>query len=272
MHRSQLPRVPSQGAWPYVKLPACLEFPSRTEAHVWATRSNWYPTSTLDHYLDILSETERIRTSNFVLRGKQNEYIVAHAMLRNIIAGYLRCEPREVRLTESEHGKPTCQHDTRLAFNLAHGQGSIVLAVANGCEVGVDIEQVRPVPDAEHIVRRYCCSEETERFLDMNKIGQDRAFFRLWTRKEAYLKSLGIGLAGSLNSFEVAFGEDEPFRLKRGEPGPWSLFHLEPFPGFVGALAVRGHVVRLSGGIIAHLESDIPHPNKPDWLEQSHDL
>jgi 4'-phosphopantetheinyl transferase len=239
---------------------------------VWATRSNWCPTSTLDHYLDILSETERIRASKLMHRNKQNEYIVAHAMLRNIIAGYLRCEPKEVRLTAGDHGKPACQHDTRLAFNLAHGRGTVLIAVANGHEVGVDIEQVRPVPDAEHIVRRYFCPEESERFLAMNKIGQDRAFFRLWTRKEAYLKSLGMGLAGSLNSFEVAFGVGEPFRLKRGEPGPWSLFHLEPFPGFVGALAVRGHVVRLSGGIIGHPESDIQHTKKSDWLEQSHDL
>jgi 4'-phosphopantetheinyl transferase len=147
-------------------------------------------------------------------------------------------------------GKPLCQNDTRLSFNLTHGQGAILIAVASGYEVGVDVEQVRPIPDVRYLAQHYFAPREIEHLFAIDEAELNLAFLQLWTRKEAYLKSLGVGLSHSLDSFEVTFGPGVPFRLHGGESGPWSLFHLEPFPDFVGALAVRGRALRLSGGLM----------------------
>jgi len=247
---SPLPRVPSRGAWTDVFLPSSLEFLDRTEVHIWATRSHWHAKSSLDRYFAILNEPERRRASNFAFDKDRNEYVTAHAMLRITLARYLRCEPKYVVLTQSHHGKPVCLQDTECTFNLTHSQGAILIAVAAGYDVGVDVERVRPVPDIENLARRYFASKENERLFAFDPIERERAFFQLWTRKEAYLKSLGAGLWHSLDSFEVAFGSGVPFRLCGEEPGPWSLFDFEPFRGFVGALAVRGASLQLCGGVL----------------------
>jgi 4'-phosphopantetheinyl transferase len=179
-------------------------------------------------------------------------------MLRTILARYLGREPKDIPLIKTEHGKPTCRDRADLSFSLAHAQGAVLIAVTIGCEVGVDVEQVRPMPDATDLVRRYFSPREMRRFLATEEPERDRAFFRLWTRKEAYLKALGLGLSEPLDSFDVTFGADEPVRVQRGRSGPWSLFHLEPFPTFVGALAVRGEVGRLAGGVIYPTPERVP--------------
>jgi 4'-phosphopantetheinyl transferase len=247
--------VPSAAAWRDVTLPSRLAFRGRAEVHVWATCSHWHGKPSVDRSLAILSEQERQRASKFALDRDQHEYLVAHAMLRTMLARYLRCAPEDVAFANGHHGKPVCQNDLGYTFNLAHGQGAIVLAVTAGHDVGIDVEQVRPVSDIDGLARRFFAPDEVARLSSFDETQRDRAFFELWTRKEAYLKCLGLGLSHPLDSFEVTFGLGAAFRLRGGEPGPWSLFHLAPFPNSVGALAVRADAVRLYGGVVRNLIS-----------------
>src|SRR5579872_816979 len=97
MQNSQLPCVPSCGAWSDVVLPFALDF-NRAEVHLWATRSDWHAKPLFDQYLSILSDQERKRASEFVLNKDRDDYVVAHAMLRTTLARYLRCAPEAVTL------------------------------------------------------------------------------------------------------------------------------------------------------------------------------
>src|SRR5262249_43281587 len=72
------------------------------------------------------------------------------------------------------------------------------------------------------------------------------AFFRSWTRKEAYVKAKGGGLSIPLNQFDTSIGpastavllgaEDDPWKASR-----WMLKELDPGPGYSAALAVEGY-------------------------------
>jgi 4'-phosphopantetheinyl transferase len=239
------------GTWLELVVPEMLDRPAQDEAHVWASTGAGVSRPALADYIGVLSNEERCRASRFVHDRHRSEYVMAHATLRVLLGRYLGCGPADVALSKSPQGKPRCEHDRNLSFNMAHADGAVVVAIAAGHDVGVDLERIHPVSDVVSLVRRQFSSIEADAFLALPEEERDCAFCRLWTRKEAYVKALGRGLSYPLDSFEVTFGRDEPFRVGRAEPGPWSFFHLEPWRGFVGALAVRGNVVRLAGGIVA---------------------
>jgi 4'-phosphopantetheinyl transferase len=143
--------------------------------------------------------------------------------------------------------------ETDLAFNLAHSERRAVYAFATGCELGVDVEAVRPVNDAEGIVRRFFSPAECAEWRALARAERDAAFFRCWTRKEAYIKALGDGLMLPLDGFQVSLRPGEPARLIRARGDAeaarrWTLVALTPGAGYAGALALAesGRQVRES--------------------------
>lgn len=114
-----------------------------------------------------------------------------------------------------------------------------------GRDVGVDVEEVRPTFGGEAIARRFFAPEEVATLLDLPEAARTLAFFHGWTRKEAYIKAQGLGLALPLDSFAVAIHPDQPAGLLVTRPDPaeatrWRLIELPADPGLVAALCVRG--------------------------------
>ena len=114
----------------------------------------------------------------------------------------------------------------------------------------MDVEFVRQDFDLEPFARRFFSPQETASLHALPQDQQVAAFFACWTRKEAYLKARGDGLTLALDSFDVSLEPGEPARLRAvqgdaQEAGRWSLAHLVPKPGFVGALALEGAGWRL---------------------------
>ena len=137
-----------------------------------------------------------------------------------------------------------------LRFNLSHSQGLALYAVTRGREIGVDLECIRPISDAEQIAERFFSAHENAVFRTIPAHEKPKAFFNCWTRKEAYLKALGDGLARPLDEFDVSLAPGEPAKLLRIEGAPqeasrWSLNRLEPGSGYVAALAVEGYGYQL---------------------------
>lgn len=179
--------------------------------------------------------------------------MAARIRLRRILARYLSIEPGQISFTYSEYGKPELggEFERRgLRFNLSHANELGLLAVTLRRPVGVDLEYLRDDLAGEAIARRVFSPAETASWLALPDALRTRAFFTCWTRKEALIKAIGEGLSIPLQSFDVTFLPGEPAALTAVRPdaqeaGHWSLLHLEPGPGYVGAAAVCGPVEKL---------------------------
>lgn len=129
-----------------------------------------------------------------------------------------------------------------LAFNVSHCDGTALISLAAGCDVGVDVEAPRHVREPRRVAHRMFARSEAKVIAELGPELAAAAFLRCWTAKEAVLKALGIGLAGRLDEVVVDARPHVPLRL-RGVPGPrlasdWTLHAVELPQGLVGALAL----------------------------------
>jgi 4'-phosphopantetheinyl transferase len=211
---------------------------------VWAVRLA-APAAVSRAFRSLLSPEEMSRADRFAQAHLKASYEVSHGVLRVLLSPYLKRSPRDLEFTFGRAGKPALRPDSRLRFNMSHSGGLAAYAFTLDCEIGIDIEEVRHMPDLEPIAQHYFCPAEAAQLLSIPGEEQRRgAFFRCWTRKESYIKAIGDGLSVPLDQFQVTFSLDSPARLLHvghdaGAASAWTLKHLDPAPGYAGALAYR---------------------------------
>jgi 4'-phosphopantetheinyl transferase len=199
----------------------------------------------------VLSRDEIDRANRFAFERLSRAYAIAHAGLRHLIAGYLQCPPENVEFTCGVRGKPELRGAHRLRFNMAHSGALALYAFATDCEVGIDVEELRPMPDLESIASRFFSGGEASELLTIEPQARMEAFFRCWTRKEAYIKAVGEGLYMPLDQFRVTLCSSQPARFVHIGSDPaaaekWRLHHLDPAPNYYGAVAYRGSLREVS--------------------------
>ncbi len=196
---------------------------------------------------DSLSADECSRADRFVFDEHRRRFALGRGALRGILALYCGCTPREIRFAYGEHGKPRladCAGGGSLQFNTSGSQQLGVCAVTVGRPVGIDVEFIRPNRE-RGLVELFFAEGERAAYDRLSDEERLAAFYRAWTRKEAYLKAHGTGLTRPLSSFEVTIAPGEPARLvadRQATPGggAWTLADLDLEPGYAGALAVAG--------------------------------
>jgi 4'-phosphopantetheinyl transferase len=202
----------------------------------------------VESYMPLLNAEELTRADRFHFTRDRNRFIIGRAVLRLILAGYLGQPPSQLTIGYGDRGKPYLLHQpasTDLRFNLAHAEGLALYAITRGREVGVDLEKVRPLPDAAAIAERFFAPAEAAKLNSvLGTVVETQAFFNCWTRKEAFVKTDGSGLSKALDSFEVTLLPEETPHILRVEglaqgAIPWTLHALQPTPGFVAALVVE---------------------------------
>jgi 4'-phosphopantetheinyl transferase len=198
--------------------------------------------SRYEFYRSVLDEQERERAARFRFDRDRSRFVIARGSLRCVLGRLTATNPHLVPLGAAEHGKPVLRPPvTGVHFNLSHSDDCVVHAVA-GVPVGVDVESVRPAADLALMLRSFA-PEERRWLLSVPGAQRDRAFFTLWTCKEAYLKALGYGLVKPLTAFAVDLTRaTEPrilYDLDDGAaPVAWRLQLFEPAPETVGCVAV----------------------------------
>lgn len=219
--------------------------PSRSAVHIWAAdldrsgREHAALTATL-------SPDEGARAARFRHETHARRFINARGTLRTLLGRYLDRDPSGIQFRYTA-GKPALADPGRepLHFNLAHADELALFAFTTAAEVGVDVERVAALPDARDIAVHYFAPDEIGQF--MRAPDEAAAFFRCWTRKEAFVKATGTGLAHPLHAFTVTVSADEPAAVVAVGDDPmeaprWFMHHLEPAPGFLGAVAVRATI------------------------------
>jgi 4'-phosphopantetheinyl transferase len=237
-------------------------WPDPAEVDVWVLRLDASASVSWD-LEKALSAEERARAERFVFPADRHRYVAAHALLREILAGYAGRFPSQMRFEHGPGGKPRLVHAEHLRFNLSHSGNVGMVAVTFAREVGIDVEALRPIPDLDVLATKCFSAAERAQFASIPEPSRLEAFLEGWTRKEAFLKALGEGLLRPLDSFDVTLRPGDPPRIlwAADDPGMaarYSLRSLRPAPGFVGALAVEGREprVRLRGRV--HAETDGP--------------
>lgn len=155
----------------------------------------------------LLSSDERERAARFHQERDRRRYVVGRGQLRTILGRVLTEDAGELALRAGPHGKPALhgpEEHARLRFNLSRSHELGVLAIQWNEEVGVDVEHVRPFPDALDIAKRFFAPEEHEALRALPATQLDAGFVSYWTRKEAVVKSLGLGLAHPMSGFVLA--------------------------------------------------------------------
>jgi 4'-phosphopantetheinyl transferase len=224
----------------------------RDEVHVWRIALD-EPDDVVSRLAGVLAPDERARAARFLAPVHGQRFRVGRGMLRAILARYLGLEPDRIEFTYGPHGKPSLAAASRTAdvrFNLAHSKDVALLGVCLGRELGVDVEAVRPLEDAERIVGRFFSAREQADFFGVAPELRQHAFFLGWVRKEAYIKAIGTGLALPLADFDVTLTPGAPPRLlhvagRPEEPRRWSFAQLDVGDAFRGAVAVEGEGWRL---------------------------
>ena len=215
--------------------------------HVWRISLD-QPDDRLDRFRRTLDPDELNRASRFHFEKHRQHFIVARGFLRSVVARYLETQPEALRFSYGAYGKPELASEHVLRFNLSHSHEVALLAVALDAEVGVDVEHVRADFASEEIARRFFSRAEVEVFNALPKEEQVAAFFRCWTRKEAYIKAIGKGLSQALDAFDVTLAPGAAPALLRAEDDDasrWLLTDLNAGDGYAAALAIAGPITTL---------------------------
>jgi len=197
---------------------------------------------------EVLSSDERKRASRFHFPKDRQLFVASRALLRSILAGYLTLRPDDLSFFYSKKEKPSLSLpyvESGITFNVSHSGGIALFAFARRREIGVDVEVIRRDFDVEAIARRFFSPYEQSQLAGLSPQEKVDAFFRCWTRKEAYVKATGDGLSLPLSQFDVSLSEGNTNTLVATRPDSseaerWLLSDVPAGPGYIAALCVRG--------------------------------
>ncbi|WP_404360477.1 4'-phosphopantetheinyl transferase family protein [Methylotuvimicrobium sp. KM1] len=197
------------------------------------------------YYWSILDKNEQNKALRFVRTRDGRGYVASHGKLRLILAEYLGMPPGKIPFTSQAYGKPFVAFGNTygIRFNLAHSGDYMAVGVGNAYDIGIDIEVWSDRVDY-HGIMALCFSEEETRFWsDLPKERQKEFFYKLWTRKESFIKAVGLGFSLDVSQVETAVqGPSRFLSLPSGcgSPKGWCLIDLELANGLSGAVAISG--------------------------------
>lgn len=182
---------------------------SGCSAHVWRlSRRRFLPDC--DEIFALLNDDEKVRAQSFRAGSHRQEFLIARALLRILIAGYCGCPPTEVQFEYGPQGKPALAANfclsRNLAFNMSHSADTVIIAITLGIDIGVDVEQISSGARCAEEISSTCINSNEVRIL--NRVSYDnraRMLLRYWTHKEAYLKAIGCGLSLPPQQVTVTF-------------------------------------------------------------------
>jgi 4'-phosphopantetheinyl transferase len=223
----------------------------KDEVHVWRTTLDIAP-SGFAKLRQILSPDERERADRFRFEVDQRRAVIGRGYLRLLLGQILDLPANKLRFEQDAFGKPSLlpKQGLPVQFNLSHSGALILIAIAPGRAVGVDVERIRTDLDPDDIAARFFSANECEVLASLTGPARYQAFFACWTLKEAYLKARGVGLSLPLDQFDVSFLSDEEPRLLATRPDPeearrWRLHALEMEGDYAAALAAAGSAWKL---------------------------
>lgn len=221
------------------------------EVHVWRVAVDM-PSSSMAQLHQALSPDERERADRFHFEMDRRRCVIGRGVLRLLLGQILHNPADQLRFGCDDFGKPSliAGQGLPMQFNISHSGDLVLIAIAKGHAVGVDVERIRTNLDLDNIAERFFSANENKMLASLVGPVRYEAFFACWTRKEAYLKARGVGLSLPLDQFDVSFLPGEEPRLLKTRPDPtealhWTLRTLDLGRDYAAALAVAGSAWKL---------------------------
>lgn len=221
---------------------------SNGAVHLWFARVADLPSPPRRALEATLAPDEMARADRFRRSRDRDRFIAAHGLLREVLGGYLRTDPAALRFRSGRWGKPELETGSaggQIQFNVAYADYAVLIGVARGRAIGVDLELVRPTVSALELAERICSARELTVLRALPADARPWGFFRLWTAKEAVLKADGRGLWVDPMRVDVSDVMAAPTvraqRRIRVEAGPsWAIQPFALGGAYAAALAVAG--------------------------------
>ncbi len=217
----------------------------RDRVDVWLTPLSRVREEHKRGYLRVLSADEIERWRRFKVEDAKTQYLVAHALLRNVLSRYAPLEPAQWAFATGRHGRPYLWQPAAhrgLVFNISHTRGLVVCALGRVHDLGVDVEHCSRATDLARLAQSFFAPPEAQDIAACSGEAQRQLFFQYWTLKEAYIKARGMGLAIPLDAFWFDVKGPAP-RIACSErcqddPGRWRFWSVPVTPEHRLALAV----------------------------------
>ncbi|WP_400077176.1 4'-phosphopantetheinyl transferase family protein [Winogradskyella sp. R77965] len=191
-------------------------------------------------YFSFLSEDEKERASRFKFYKDRRCYVVVKGVLRLLSGVYLNKDPKKIEFNYGKYGKPKFRHKTNLNFNVSHSGDMAIIGFVYDHTIGIDIEKIKDDFDTFEIASNFFSKVEITALKKIPKPEQYRAFYRCWTRKEAFIKAKGSGLSFPLDEFAVSLDSDLDANVlwtkwNTAEKHQWQLTSFVPSKGYIAA-------------------------------------
>lgn len=181
-------------------------------------------------YLPLLADAERRSAEALANPLVKGRHIEVRARLRLILADYLGQDPAQLHIAKTPHGKPYLPDYPQLAFNISHTGNQLVIAVAKHCQLGVDMEHCRPRTNLTGLVAKCFADGEARHWHSLPESQKTAVFYQFWTRKEAFVKATGRGIALGLQQCVLDHAQPDRFLSVPegyGGAGDWRVMGLE---------------------------------------------
>lgn len=183
-----------------------------------------------DRYWHLLDKAEQAQVKKLQHSLQQQRYIEVHGQLRLLLASYINQPAASINIQKTEHGKPYLADESGLAFNLSHSVNKLVVAVGRNCRLGVDIEHIKHRASLSALVDKCFSEQEASYWNALPEAKKTVAFYRFWTRKEAFVKATGRGIALGLEQCVINPAKPTAFlRIPAGygPPASWRVFDFD---------------------------------------------
>jgi 4'-phosphopantetheinyl transferase len=221
----------------------------QNEIHLWAVDLDNFEFPCNKAAQQILPESEREKSFRFRFDIIRMRYTKCHFLLRVLLGQYLGVDFYDQEFYRNQHGKPslssTKDHNPIL-FNLSNSENICVYVFTHEGEVGVDVEKIHDLSEMGKIVERFFSPLENKQFCSLPENNRKKTFFKYWTRKEALIKAMGVGLSFPLDKVDILSEEEEASGIfiktkELNTETEWTLQDIHVFEGFASALALEGN-------------------------------
>ncbi|MDI1323388.1 MAG: 4'-phosphopantetheinyl transferase superfamily protein [Algoriphagus sp.] len=174
---------------------------------------------------NLLHKDEQLKSEFFLKEEDRIRFILSKIYLKKLLSNYLKVEPSQLEFKYSEQNKPILINYPMINFNLSHSGQYIIIGFANKWSVGVDIELMNTHIDLYNLINN--CMSSPEVSVILNSEMPRQMFYKYWTRKEALLKGIGIGLTDRLKDINCNDGLNlVPIEFS-GFASPWKVWSFE---------------------------------------------